>query len=128
MIDLEQYKCSHCGRLPVDFYDNDIYEYLFMKCKLVVDNFGYLPDISSGYRCTDHPLSNRLSAHIFGVAIDWDLPSVEETLRFAGIIEEVYPAFRMGVYATGGRSFVHTDVAYMISPRGSEKWRRGARW
>ena len=127
MIDLGRYKCSHCGGLPVDFYDNDIYEYFFTKAMLVCDAYGSTPPFS-GYRCTRHHLTKGLSAHTFGVAIDWDLPNVEETRRFAGVVEEVFPSFRMGVYATGGKSFVHTDVAFKVSPRGSEKWREGARW
>lgn len=128
MIDLDQYKCSHCGGMPIDFYDNDIYDYLFAKAGFVFDAYGSTPPISSGYRCTKHPLTKGLSAHTFGVALDVDLSNVIETRRFAECVEDTYADFRMGVYATGGRSFVHIDVAFLVSPRGSEKWREGARW
>ena len=98
------------------------------------DAYGSTPPISSGYRCTRHPLTKGLSAHMFGVALDVDLPSIAETRRFAECVEDVYADFRMGVYAIEstpwerGKSFVHIDVAFLISPRGSEKWREGARW
>jgi len=127
-IDLEQYKCSHCGKLPPDFYDEPVYNFLQLKYGLVVDEFGYVPPISSGYRCPDHPLSTHLSVHMFGLAIDTDLPNVEETRRFARCVDEVYPSFRMGVYDTDGKSFVHVDIGFYIKPRSSEKWREGARW
>ena len=125
-----KYVCRCCGTLPPDLYDDPVYEYLFGKYKLVCDTYGSEPIISSGYRCVKHNAEvggSSLSVHLFGLAIDADLSSIEDVERFENAVESVYPSFRMGVYKLSG-TFVHVDIGYKISPRATDKWHEGARW
>lgn len=126
----EDYACPCCGQVPPDLHTSEVYQFLFTKYALVVDDFGHEPKISSGYRCTKHNKTvggSHASVHLFGLALDADLNSVDETERFENAVESVYPSFRMGVYKVSG-SFVHVDVGFKIIPRATPKWREGARW
>lgn len=127
-----EYRCQHCGEFP-PFFDKDIISLptreLFQSFQRARELFGK-PVPLTGYRC---PIHNRnedgtyLSAHMFGVALDVDLSSVDAVERFYAHLIETNPDLRIGKYTKTG-TFIHMDVAYMIIPRASNDWVRGVRW
>jgi len=129
-----EYRCPCCDAFPPDFDPGDIlapYQILFDGFAEIRREWGGPLRISSGYRC---PMRNAfvggrvLSAHMFGLALDIDVDSVDEVARLDRIIDSLYPEFRRGTYANSERSFIHIDVAYFIFPRASESWIEGLRW
>jgi len=133
----KEFRCRCCGRLPPDFYvDLSLgeialpYLVLFKNFKDVREEWNKPTPIRSGYRCEEHNLregGERVSVHMFGLALDLDTDSIGETQRLAALIQRLHPEMRMGVY-TGKGTFIHIDVAYLIFPRYDEKWKEGVRW
>lgn len=133
-VTAEEYRCRCCGQLPPAYGCDSCVDTLrtfFDDFKAVREAWGRPINISCGYRC---PAQNAavggepMSAHLFGLALDCDFEFAGTVLDFAKKVEEVAPHLRMGTYTTGGKSFVHLDGAYLIHPRASLAWRRGARW
>jgi len=127
-----EYRCQHCGEFP-PFFDKDItplpIRELFQSFQRARELYGK-PVSLTGYRCPEHNKSiggTYLSAHMFGVALDVDLPSVDAVECFYSHLNETNTDLRIGKYTVSG-TFIHIDTAYMITPRASEKWVRGARW
>ena len=127
-----EYRCKHCGEFP-PFFDKDIIPLpmreLFQSFQRARELFGK-PVPLTGYRC---PIHNRnedgtyLSAHMFGLALDIDLPSVDAVECFYSHLIETNPDLRIGKYTITG-TFIHMDTAYFITPRASGNWVRGKRW
>ena len=132
-ITRSEYSCSCCGKFPPDFDEDnpmELYQKLFDAFSVVRKKYGSPIHISSGYRCPAHNKAvggNQISVHTFGLALDCDLPNVEETHKVAGIVEKHLPHLRMGIY-TQDASFIHIDIGHLIVPRLSEHWHMGARW
>jgi len=128
-----EYECPCCGKFPPDFDEDnpiELYSKLFDAFSVIRKKYGSPIKISSGYRCPAHNKAiggNDISIHMFGLALDLDLPNVEETYKVAGIVEKQLPHLRMGLYITNA-SFIHIDIGYLITPRVSEHWHSGARW
>ena len=127
----EEYACKHCHKLPPDFFIFkqmyqelfDVFEHvrLLMKCPLPVE---------SGYRCIDHNKAiggAGLSVHLFGLALDVNMPSKEEATRLYKMIDKERPDVRLGLYKDKPH-LVHFDVGYLITPRATFNWQRGVRW
>ena len=137
-----EYRCQHCGEFP-PFFNKDIIPLpmreLFQSFQRARELYGK-PVSLTGYRCPVHNRNERgeyLSAHMFGVALDADLPSVDAVECFYSHLNKTNPDLRIGKYTSKyidslgmkkRQSFIHIDAAYMITPRASEKWVRGARW
>ena len=68
-----------------------------------------------------------ISAHLWGLALDLDCPSVQGVEDLRLVIETAHPELRMGIYKDSG-SFIHLDVAYRITPIASDAWVEGKRW
>jgi len=132
-ITREEFECPCCGKFPPDFNEDnpmELYQKLFDSFAIIRKKYGSPIHISSGYRCPTHNKAiggNQISVHMFGLALDLDLPNVEETHKVAGIIEKHLPHLRMGIY-TQGASFIHIDIGHLIVPRMSEHWYMGCRW
>lgn len=146
----KEYRCKCCNGLPVDFYTKDNlgeisppYLLLFKFFKDIREAWGKAIKISSGYRCLEHNAAEggkACSVHLFGLALDLDLPSALRTEMLEIQIKSIAPDLRLGVYTKprivveGGRrvekpqSFIHIDVGYLIFPRVDPRWRKGARW
>ena len=128
-----EYRCRCCDALPPDFYPQDIampFSILFEGFALIREAYGKPLIICSGYRCPVHNAlvgGESMSVHLFGLALDINLPDVKSVYQLDSICEDLIHDFRRGAY-TKGQSFLHIDCGYMIYPRGSEKWYRGARW
>ena len=127
-----EYRCQHCGAYP-PFFDKDIIALpvreLFQSYQRARELCGK-PTPLTGYRCPVHNKAedgSYLSAHLFGLALDIDLPSVEAVEEFYGYLVESNPDLRIGKYTISG-TFIHVDTAYMITPRASKSWIRGFRW
>lgn len=133
-VTTEEYACRCCGQLPPAYGCDPCMEKIkefFADFKIVREAWGKPIRISCGYRCPVHNAEvggEALSAHMFGLAVDCDFEFAGTVDDFAETVNRVAPHLRMGVYKTGGRSFVHLDGAYLIHPRASISWRRGARW
>ena len=134
-ITMAEYRCpcGECPGLPPDF-DSDMrpmaYRTLFNLFRRIREEWGRAIPISSGYRCIDHNLDiggDLDSVHLFGLALDLDLSTVEEVSRLAVLINHLYPELRIGVYKDKG-TWIHIDVGYTITPRLSRDWHREARW
>lgn len=129
----EEYRCSHCRMLPVEFsWDNPDYaqKVMFDGFDIIREQWGGPLRITSGYRCaTYNQLINGapLSAHQFGVAVDIDCHNEAEVEELAQLIESLFPDFRRGEYTIKG-TFIHIDTAYLIQPKATLLWSEGRRW
>jgi len=142
-----EYQCSHCRKLPPDFYDNlgqrkstvpylyaeffDIFKEIRRKWKRPIK-------ITSGYRCVKHQRdlydqdisSAIISVHNFGLALDLDCSSEYYVEKMVKLIKETCPELRVGwkAYLNRGQSFVHIDCGHLIKPPYSKKLYAGAEW
>lgn len=129
----KEYECSHCAQLPVGFsYDNicTARQTLFSSFDAIREQWGKPIKVSSGYRCSQYNEQiggSRLSAHIFGVALDCDVATIDEVKKLADLIERSFPELRRGEYTDSG-TFIHLDTAYLIIPKASIFWVKGYRW
>lgn len=138
-ITRKEYTCDCCGRLPPAFYFEDgrevysppeAYVGFFELFEEIRGNWGQSIPISSGYRCPEH---NRdiggelMSVHQTGLALDLDLPSVEEVDRLSYMIEQKGYEIRMGIYRKTG-SFIHIDQGFKVRPILDTDWYSGKRW
>ena len=132
-ITREEYTCNHCHKLPPDMSENMyplVYQKFFEDFAVIRGNFGKPINISSGYRCPEYNTKiggSLISAHMFGLALDLDLSTVDDVEVVRLIVEEYVPHLRMGVYKDVG-TFIHIDCAYVITPRMSPNWNRCLRW
>jgi hypothetical protein len=126
-----EYECPCCHELPPDLTTaRFVYDILFGKFKEIREEWGQPLLISSGYRCKRHNAEcdgKGLSAHLFGLALDINLPSAPDVVRLATLIELLHPDLRRGTY-TQSWSFIHIDAAYLIEPRATADWAKGVRW
>lgn len=139
-IYVAEYACLCCGQLPPDIYDNQNYYNFFRDWENIREEWGKPIKISKeggGYRCPKYQYrliikkstKATCSPHFF-FALDNDLDSKEEVLKFAEIVEKVHPEMRMGYlgYLDQGKTFVHLDEAYRVRPKPSPTWIEGYRW
>ena len=143
-ITFNEYKCSHCGKLPPAFYDHDgqrknyfpyVYTEFFEVFKKIRTQWGKPINITSGYRCPkyqhelyDQGMSNAiLSPHSTGLALDMDCKTMNDVDVMAGLAESVNPELRIGSYKYK-MTFVHIDVAFMVSPILNRQWQVRVRW
>ena len=128
-----EYECSHCHQLPPDLFVHDIrrpYSELFDIFDSVRERWGKPIPVSSGYRCPYHnsQIGGALcSPHMFGVALDLDLPNTEEVEELFTLIDTDFDHLRIGKYTESG-TFLHIDNAFEVFPRPSHNWLRGVRW
>lgn len=142
-----EYKCSHCGKLPPSFYDHDgqrtehvpyIYGEFFDIFKTIRTAWGRAIPITSGYRCIkkqkdlyDQGVASALiSVHNFGLAMDLDCKDEHEVITMVKLIKKICPELRIGwkTYLHRGQSFIHIDCGYLITPSYSNKLYKGASW
>jgi len=127
----DEYQCSCCHKLPPDFNPGlPSYAYLFNSFRRIREEWGKPLKISSGYRCPSHNKAiggSYLSVHMFGLALDIDVGTVEEVNRLFNIIVGIDKDLRIGKYTRSG-TFIHIDCGWMISPRASHDWEKGIRW
>jgi zinc D-Ala-D-Ala carboxypeptidase len=99
-----EFKCSHCGKVAMRP------EFL-SKLQSLRTAFGKPMKVTSGYRCSDHPIENKKSvpgAHTSGCAADiavqgsdaHELLRLAFSMGFTGI----------GVQQKGGGRFIHLDT------------------
>jgi len=138
-ITRKEYRCKCCKKFPPDFYFHDgeevystpeIFRGFFSIFEDIRKRWGKSIRISSGYRCPKHNKKEGgelHSSHMFGLALDLDLPSVRQVDQLSYIIEQSGVECRMGVYRISG-TFIHLDQAFRIHPRLSANWYPGKRW
>jgi uncharacterized protein YcbK (DUF882 family) len=126
-----EYRCPCCGGLPPDFKAKKAaYNTLFNKFASIREKWGKAIHISSGYRCLKHNTAiggTPMSIHVFLWPLDLALPRVTDELLLEDTIEGEHPDLRRGTYTHNG-TFIHIDCGYLISPRASSAWAKGARW
>jgi uncharacterized protein YcbK (DUF882 family) len=146
-ITYREYQCSCCHRLPPEFYYNGggrvddvpyFYRELFRGFKRIREKWGRPINITSGYVCLKHQKdlyeqgikSTLISTHNFGLALDLDCESREETESLVAVARRMCPSFRIGhlAYLYRGQTFIHIDTGYLVSPSYSKKLVEGARW
>jgi len=110
---LEEFACKHCGK-------NEINHKLIDKLQLLRDDLGFPLVISSGYRCSEHPIEakkNKPGTHALGLAVDIAV-SHEKALEvlYKGI---AHGFTGIGVNQKGEGRFIHLDIAKVedYSPR-----------
>lgn len=129
----DEFKCGHCGLLPPDLFVHDIkrpYSELFNIFDSVRERWGKPIPVSSGYRCPHHNKTiggSQLSIHMWGLALDMDLPSTQEVEELYHLIDMDFNHLRIGKYTESG-SFIHIDIGYEVTPRASHSWIPGTRW
>jgi uncharacterized protein YcbK (DUF882 family) len=107
-----------------------LYDIFFSKFKEIREEWGKPIQISSGYRCLKKNAAEGgkdVSVHLFGLALDLNLPTVGDVFELDDIIETLHPDLRRGMY-TVAYTFIHIDAAWLITPRISLAWSQGARW
>ena len=102
---LDEFSCKHCGK-------NEINHKLIDKLQVLRDGLGFPLVISSGYRCSEHPVEakkNKLGTHTLGLAVDI-LVSHEKALEvlYKGI---AHGFTGVGVNQKGNGRFIHLDIA-----------------
>lgn len=133
-----EFACSHCGKLPPQFRDGEgsllaCYEFFFEALENIRERWGKPMKINSGYRCAVHNAAvggEPLSVHLFGLAADLGMTSVQEVTDFVILAREVAPDLRKGwrQYLSDGQTFVHLDAGFYIWPRPSVNFREGIEW
>jgi len=143
-ITYKEYECPHCHKLPPAFYADGgqqgdftpyIYKEFFEIFEELRKKWAKPINITSGYRCPkyqhrlyDQGMSNAiLSPHSTGLALDMDCTSLQDVDIMAGLAESISPDMRIGAYKYK-MTFVHIDIAFMVSPILSRQWKRGVRW
>ena len=132
-ISKAEYSCKCCGAMPPAFKGSEIpncYEWFFEDFEDIRLEYGKPIPILSGYRCPKHNQAvggELLSAHLWGLALDLDCPSVQGVEDLRLVVETAHPELRMGIYKDKG-SFIHIDSVYSVFPPASEAWRKGVRW
>ena len=132
-LTLDEYACGHCHTLPPDLFIHDIkrpYLELFHIFDSVRATWGHPIPVSSGYRCPYHNASIggvSLSPHLWGLALDMDMPDIQATEELYRLIDTDFNHLRVGKYTETG-SFIHIDNIYSVAPRASHNWTRGKRW
>lgn len=132
-ISESEYRCRCCSALPPALRGGDIptcYEWFFEDFEDIRREYGKPIPIGSGYRCPAHNQAiggELISAHLWGLALDLDLPNVKEVEDLQLIVDAIHPELRMGIYRDKG-TFIHLDVAYHITPIASDAWVERKRW
>jgi len=131
-----EFECRCCGQLPFDFNElnpSEPFKELFGAFSAIRTAWGSPISIISGYRCQAHNNAvggERMSAHLFGLALDLAVGSPEQLLALKNIADTVWPKLRVGwkrYYETGQR-LVHIDTAYLVRPRPTAAFIEGMRW
>ena len=101
-------------------YKNEINHKLIDKLQLLRDDLGFPLVISSGYRCSEHPIEANKSkpgTHAEGIAVDIAV-SHEKALEL--LYKSIAHGFKgIGVNQKGNGRFIHLDIAEVenYSPR-----------
>ena len=111
----EELACKHCLKLGKSVDDSYYFDEHFLELlNSIRSDCGFALPISSGYRCTDHPINVQkyddgkpLGAHAFGLAVDVvvDRKKAHRLLQVA--LEHGVP--RIGVNQKGADRFIHLD-------------------
>jgi len=138
-ITLKEYQCPCCGLLPPDLHTNPYYISEFQKWQVLRNEWGRPIPISKGggYRCSRYQANLLLagktnaccSPHFFW-ALDNDFNTEAEVHEFVDLVDSRFPDMRIGFasYLTQGKTFVHIDSAYLVTPRPVASWAEGVRW
>lgn len=122
-----EYECPCCHKLPPDLDISDpMYAYyeFFESFKTVREELGKPIRWNSGYRCPNHNYmvgGSPLSAHMWGLAGDWECETREDVDKLSAIMELLIPELRRKEYRKTA-TFIHADVAYLIRPRVKDSW------
>ena len=101
---LEEFACKHCGK-------NEIEHGLVDKLQLLREDLGFPFLISSGYRCSEHPIEAKKSTpgtHAEGIAVDIAC-SHTQALQIVSAAEG-YGFNGLGVNQKGDGRFIHLDI------------------
>lgn len=138
-ISIKEYQCPCCGELPPDLLNGTFYSSSFQKWQVLRNEWGKPIPISKGggFRCSRYQANLLLvgktnaccSPHFFW-ALDNDFETREECENFVELVDLRFPEFRMGylLYLTQGKTFVHIDNAYQVTPLPRPSWKEGVRW
>jgi len=131
-VSMKEYACKHCGKVPPEFDTNPLYGMLFDIFEDIRRRWGKPIVINSGYRCPEHPETKKkpYSVHVFGLALDLGCKSAAEAKRMYQIINDNYPALRIGYkqYKKEGTNIIHIDIGFHINPKLLPEYTQGARW
>jgi zinc D-Ala-D-Ala carboxypeptidase len=99
----KEFECQHCGK-------NEISLHLVKKLDKLRELYGLPISVTSGFRCTDHPLSvsRPTSSHILGEACDLSAKTSRERYVLLELIFKHELFKRIGI--SGKDNFIHVDV------------------
>jgi len=141
-ISLNEYKCHHCGKLPIikNYQHYSAILHLFSIFENIRAYYDEPIVITSGYRCPEYQeilrskgyKAAKYSPHNFGVALDIMGHTIEDTAKLYAYIKKQFPDVRLG-YFKYKEHFIHMDVAYLLKPEDIPEpakpyWHKGARW
>ena len=136
---IKEYQCPCCGALPPDLRASPFYLISFQKWQVIRGDWGKPIPISKGggFRCSRYQANLLLagktdtccSPHFFW-ALDNDFDTKEECEEFALRVEARFPELRIGTksYLAAGKTFVHIDNAYLVTPQPSPTWVENYKW
>jgi zinc D-Ala-D-Ala carboxypeptidase len=136
-ISESEYRCHHCAALPPDFFPAqpaECFRELFTAFEKIRAVWGRPIPITSGYRCIVHNAEvsdgSSLGAHIYGLALDLQCASSSEVIDLKNLAHAAWPGLRIGWrdYLARGINIIHIDTAYLIFPRPTLNFIRGAQW
>ncbi len=132
----DEYVCHHCKQFPPSYQKWSVLDFespfirLFKAFEQLRESWGKAIHIESGYRCSKHNMEIKgavLSTHLFGLALDLNFTTSEETKEFLNLANEKTGYLRIGTYKNNLR-LIHIDVGYLIYPKAILDWVRGMRW
>ncbi len=136
-ISRREFCCRHCGALPVSLVDvwhgegwPTFFQSLFDYFKAIREEWGKAIPITSGYRCTKHPMyaveKHFYDVHCFGLALDLGGGSEQEIRDIADCVERVAPKMRRGINLKN--LHIHVDLGFLIYPKMTNAWVEEMRW
>ena len=108
---LEEFACKHCG-------ENKIEHELIDKLQSLREDLGFPFVITSGYRCSEHPVERKKSkpgTHNLGIAVDIGC-SHKQALQIVSAAEG-YGFTGIGVNQKGNGRFIHLDIGKATDDR-----------
>ena len=100
----DELKCQHCGEEGIDGY-------FMAKIDNLREELGFPFPVTSGYRCSDHPIEARKKApgaHTTGQAVDIGVSGNEAYMLIEAAIRDNFTG--IGINQKGDSRFIHLDI------------------
>ena len=100
---MDEMRCTHCGAYEMD-------DTFMQRLDQLREDMGFAFPVTSGYRCSKHPIEARKTApvaHTSGRAVDIGVKGEEAYRLIEGAIELKFKG--IGIAQKGKSRFIHLD-------------------